>query len=537
MFPVVRSFRRSILLPLALVIAAPAAHGGPLLRYDIEDLGVLPGESLSAAASINDAGDVAGVSGARAFVFRSSGIAALPPLPGHTSSRAAGINDAGVVVGASGKETSLEPMHAVRWIDGVPQDLGTLTGGLFSEAAAVNGLGHVVGNSYVDERWTVHAFVHDERGLVDLTPAAALAFASALNETGQVAGAASATFASGYRAFRWTGGVLEDLGVPIGFAQSFGSAINAGGQVAGHAVTATGNVEQLFRWTGGVAQNLGGVGETNRAWGINRYGDVVGEGRPTSGFQRAFLYTDGAGLLDLNDLIDPASPWLLLAATSINDAGQVAGWGYNTATGAVHAVRLTPSGALTAPAQPSALAATVAGATRVDLRWTDASDNEGGFRIERRMAGGLFAPLTDVAAGTVAFADGGAQPGTTYEYRVAAFNAAGVSAYSNTAAASTPVRDLSAPTVVIESPLGGATVTGFVNVQIAASDDVGVRLVRFLVDGAVKCESVSSTLTCRWNTTKVAPGGHQLRATAVDAAGNIGVHDVAVTVAATTKGR
>jgi len=42
------------------------------------------------------------------------------------------------------------------------------------------------------------------------------------------------------------------------------------------------------------------VGQVNVALGINASGQVVGHGRPAAGLKRAFLYTDEAGLQDLN---------------------------------------------------------------------------------------------------------------------------------------------------------------------------------------------------------------------------------------------
>ncbi|MHC4177250.1 MAG: PEP-CTERM sorting domain-containing protein [Planctomycetota bacterium] len=43
----------------------------------------------------------------------------------------------------------------------------------------------------------------------------------------------------------------------------------------------------------------------------------------------AFLY-DGSRMWDLNDLIDPESGWVLREARGINDAGWIAGWGYDS---------------------------------------------------------------------------------------------------------------------------------------------------------------------------------------------------------------
>ncbi|HET8774931.1 MAG TPA: fibronectin type III domain-containing protein, partial [Thermoanaerobaculia bacterium] len=71
--------------------------------------------------------------------------------------------------------------------------------------------------------------------------------------------------------------------------------------------------------------------------------------------------------------------------------------------------------------------------SKVTVSWTDRSDNETGFIVERSTsATGGFAPLVTVPAGSASFADATVKRKTTYYYRVAATNANGASGYSNT---------------------------------------------------------------------------------------------------------
>src|SRR6185295_16717019 len=84
-----------------------------------------------------------------------------------------------------------------------------------------------------------------------------------------------------------------------------------------------------------------------------------------------------------------------------------------------------------------------------------------------------------------------------------------------------PPADTAPPTVSITAPANGATVSGTVNVNATASDNVGVAGVQFFVDGAtLGGEDTTSPYSVSWNTTAVANGSHQLTARARDAAGN-----------------
>jgi probable HAF family extracellular repeat protein len=315
--------------------------------YVVEDLGTLPGDTSSVATAINASGDVvgwsAGPNGSRAFVFTDlGGMVALPGLPDRPQTVARDINEAGEVVGAAAAGGT-DLGHAVLWTGGAIHDLGTLGAGAFSEARGINNVGQVVGSSYTDggSMLGVHGFLYTQAdGLRDLTPDSDTGAATDINDAGQVTGYKTAP--GGYHAFRWDGGGFVDLGVLPDFAHSFGWAINASGQVAGNSTSSSGNSERLFRFTDGSGlQDLGGTGEHNAALGMNAFGQVVGCSGQS--LKRALLYTDEAGLRDLNTLIDPSLGWVLLCAHDINDAGQIAAYAFNNSTGLTHAVRLQPA--------------------------------------------------------------------------------------------------------------------------------------------------------------------------------------------------
>ena len=333
---------RAMLLAF-LVVAAVVPAIAQQKAYVVEDLGALRGDTSSVAWAINERGDVVGWSmgaaGTRAFLFTTEGgMSALSGLPGRSRTVARDINDAGDIVG-SANAGGVDLGHAVLWSAGSVQDLGTLGIGAYSEAWGVNNLGQIVGYSYINGG-SYHAFLYSPAGgMVDLTPTSDTGFARDINDAGQVTGYKTAF--GGYHAFRWQNGDFTDLGVLPGFAHSFGWAINDSGQVAGSSSSGSGNSERFIRFTDGEGlRDLGGTGEHNVALGINAAGVVVGTAGQSG--KRAIRYTNKAGLQQLNTLIDPASGWVLLEATDINDAGQIVGYGMNNITQQTHAVRLQP---------------------------------------------------------------------------------------------------------------------------------------------------------------------------------------------------
>jgi hypothetical protein len=98
----------------------------------------------------------------------------------------------------------------------------------------------------------------------------------------------------------------------------------------------------------------------------------------------------------------------------------------------------------TVPAAPSNLAATAVSPTQINLAWTDNANDETGFVIERSPNGvNGWAQIGTTGANVTTFDNTtGLSSGTQYFYRVRATNAAGPSANSNVAGATTQ----SAPT-------------------------------------------------------------------------------------------
>jgi probable HAF family extracellular repeat protein len=335
---------RSALAATLLALAATAAPAATW--YTVKDLGALPGDNDSIATGLNNHGDVVGWSsgpgGYRGFVYTAAGgMVPLAGLPDRPRAFPRDINDLGDIVGTADKG-GVDLGHAVRWRGGVPQDLGALPDGPYSAGWGINSAGDVAGSSstQVNGINVQHAFLYtDATGMVDLTPGSGDSYAHDINDAGQVTGY---RLVGGYHAYRWQGGVFEDLGVLAGMAHSFGFAIEPGGGVAGSSSSASGNSERIMRFTDADGlKNLGGTGEHNQAWGINSSLVVVGQLGNSSA--RAFVHTDAQGLRNLNELIDKSRGWVLQTAFDVNDSGQIAGYGYNNFDGQTHAVLLTPT--------------------------------------------------------------------------------------------------------------------------------------------------------------------------------------------------
>ena len=96
------------------------------------------------------------------------------------------------------------------------------------------------------------------------------------------------------------------------------------------------------------------------------------------------------------------------------------------------------NGVASTPTAPSNLAVSVVSSSQLNLVWVDHSGIETGFKVERSTSSGSgFSQIGTTAANDVTYSSTGLSSGTTYYYRVRAYNGAGNSGYSNTAHATT----------------------------------------------------------------------------------------------------
>ena len=132
--------------------------------------------------------------------------------------------------------------------------------------------------------------------------------------------------------------------------------------------------------------------------------------------------------------------------SSFSTAGLAVGAHTITATYSGDATYVTSTSAPTQTVDPipapSNLVATAVSSTQINLTWTDNAPSETGFTIQRATNSAFTTGLTTITlngANQTFYTNTGRAPNTTYYYRVRAFNALGVSAWSTIASAFTAV--------------------------------------------------------------------------------------------------
>jgi probable HAF family extracellular repeat protein len=387
------------LLTAAAVQAQPKAQedNPKPPRYKVIDLGTLGGK-YSYAYGLDNAGVVAGGAATpsqtgglfqTAFLWDDGHIINLGTLGGAAcpdcNSEAGGPNASGVSAVISetanfdknkedfcGFGTHRQCLAAI-WKEGALKALPTLPGGNNAEPLWINSRGQVVGvseNGIPDSSCSTatpsqvlrfEAVIWEPNGAIrQLQPLAGdtVAFGFGINDKGQAVGSsgkcsntALPPFTNGplaAHAVLWEkDGTPHDLGgLVIGGAINIAGGINDRGVVAGGSQSSSG-APHAFLWTKATGmQDLGTIsGDFASAapccHTINNEREVVGFSCPgPMGGCRAFLW-QGKEMLDLNAL-SSGSPLYLQQALSINDAGQIAGFGVVTSTGETHAFLATP---------------------------------------------------------------------------------------------------------------------------------------------------------------------------------------------------
>jgi len=210
------------------------------------------------------------------------------------------------------------------------RDLGILSGGTFSSAAAINDLGVVTGTA--DGLGTVILQPPPNQGCSDLTQPFVWAPRTGMRALGTVGG-----------------GWDEDFWCSVPF---YATGINAPGQVVGY--TGFGSYNYAFLWTASDGMTLfGDSWPITGANGVSNTGQIVGQDATnllfTFGLGHATSWKGGVAT-DLGtlgggaDVADFSS-----SANGVNDLGQVVGWSDTapfSSDSSIHAVLWTESGGI-----------------------------------------------------------------------------------------------------------------------------------------------------------------------------------------------
>jgi probable HAF family extracellular repeat protein len=211
-------------------------------------------------------------------------------------------------------------------------DLGTLPGGAYSGAHAINATGEVTGYAYSSSS-VADVFLYNNGSLTSLgTLGGTTGIGNGINSSGVVAGY-STDSAGTYRAFVSSGGSLVNIG-DLGGGSAVAYAINDLGQVVGSAVTSNGE-NHPFLYSNGQMLDLGTLGSSGNDWwnsaqGVNNAGAVVGTSYDATGNFFGFVWSNGK----MQKVGTLGGPWS--QGYAINNKGQITGLAY-TKTGGAHA--------------------------------------------------------------------------------------------------------------------------------------------------------------------------------------------------------
>ncbi len=354
-FPGIR-LSRAFAGGVCILLAATGASGQ--CQYDVTviqgpDVCGILGPVLTFGTGLNENGAVVGrwncpaSENRRAFVWTpDSGLVTLEIPTGFSGAEAWGINGLGHVVGRI-TLAAIDRYRAALWQDGQAFNLGTLPGGNYSEAFAINERGQIVGqwgHNFM-KPFFPRSFVWQDGTMSDLElPMGPRSGAHGLNEQGQIVGWMGESFLIDSHAFIWKTGVVTDIGVIQGVFTGRARAINNLNEVVGSGQIPDADnpfgLSRAFYWADGQMMNLGTLNEhcsSVVAFDVNDLGQVVGSASGAA--TNAFIWQNG-GMTNLNDLIPPELGVNVRIAFAINNQGQITGQA-STASGVV-AVLLTP---------------------------------------------------------------------------------------------------------------------------------------------------------------------------------------------------
>jgi probable HAF family extracellular repeat protein len=316
----------------------------PVMAQKSYNVTAVQGLQNAGRKTLNNRGAVAGLlfnanGDYNAYAWYQDLLTPLPALPGDEFSGAYSQNDRGQIVGESYGYANMTD-RPVLWEHGTVAFLGLLPGYLYGAADGINDAGQIVGACATDFFFSLQeATLWDHGAVLDLKPLAGddQSFATAINIQAQVIGFSGPLGAS--RGVTWMNGVASELG-GLGGGNTLPEGLNQKGLIVGTSLSSDGNQYPVYWQNGalGVLAVLPGA-TFSIAEGINNAGQMVGRSGVSASQVRAVLWEDGQ-VYDLNALVPAGSGWVLTKAITINERGQIFGFGVLNGLGS--AFLLTP---------------------------------------------------------------------------------------------------------------------------------------------------------------------------------------------------
>jgi uncharacterized membrane protein len=334
---VFRHFQTSFVAVL-LCAAAACSHAAPL-RYQIRDIGVLPGGYGTVGADINNLGEITANASTsagelHAVLYQGRRLHDIGVLPGFPQAFPYAINDRTEIVGTQygGSLFGTPGITGFLYTHGELLDLETVMGVEgWTYPVDINNHGHIVGSWYQEGISTSDGFVF-ANGTFTLLPRLVPngpIYPFAINDAGDIVGSMPIrdTFYD-FRAILIRNGQVQNLGVLPDTVSSVAYGLNDRGTIVGGCLGPAGFKGFVYR--NGAMTDVGALPglENTSLWQVNNHEQIVGgcfktlAPGPIVPVSRAIVISDGV-MHDLNDLIPPGSRWLLTNASAINDHGEI----------------------------------------------------------------------------------------------------------------------------------------------------------------------------------------------------------------------